>query len=105
MTTTVRHIYAGMVGLCIAVVAVFVDPASAAEGWKAGVSRVVITPDRPLWMSGYAARTKPAEGKLHDLWAKALAIEDAQGRRGVVITLDLCGIDRQFCRGRVCERS
>jgi hypothetical protein len=53
-------------------------------------------------MSGYAARTQPAEGKLHDLWAKALAIEDAHGRCGVMITLDLCGIDRKFAAG-VCD--
>ncbi len=68
----------------------------AADGWKAGTGRVIITPEQPMWMSGYAARTKPAEGKLHDLWAKALALQDHQGQRAVIITLDLCGIDRQF---------
>jgi hypothetical protein len=66
------------------------------EQWKAAAARAVITPDQPMWMAGYAARNRPAEGKLHDLWVKALALEDAQGRRAVVITLDLCGIDRQF---------
>jgi hypothetical protein len=49
-----------------------------------------------MWMAGYAARTRPAEGKLHDLWAKALALEDSKGRRAVLVTLDLCGIDRQL---------
>src|SRR5688572_410894 len=43
-----------------------------ASTWKAGVATVVITPDGPMWMAGYAARDKPAEGKLHDLKAKAL---------------------------------
>lgn len=76
--------------------------AAAADGWKAGVARAVITPDQPMWMSGYAVRTKPSEGKLHDLWAKALALEDARGRRAIVVTLDLCGIDRDFMT-RVCE--
>jgi hypothetical protein len=71
-------------------------PGARAEGWKAATARAVITPAKPMWMSGYAARTKPAEGKLHDLWAKALAVEDSAGHRAVVITLDLCGIDRQF---------
>jgi predicted neutral ceramidase superfamily lipid hydrolase len=65
-----------------------------AAGWKAGVARALITPDRPMWMAGYASRTKPAEGKLHDLWVKALALEDASGKRAVLVTLDLCGIDR-----------
>lgn len=74
----------------------------AADGWKAGVGRVVITPEKPMWMAGYAARNRPAEGKLHDLCAKALALEDSQGRRAVVVTLDLCGIDREFTNG-VCE--
>lgn len=65
-----------------------------APTWKAGVAKTVITPEQYMWMSGYAARTKPAEGKLHELWAKALVLEDPTGRRGVVLTLDLVGIDR-----------
>ena len=31
-------------------------------------------------MAGYAARTKPSEGAVHDLWAKALALEDPSGQ-------------------------
>src|SRR5262245_30496614 len=65
-----------------------------AKTWKAGVAKVVITPEKPMWMSGYASRTKPAEGTLTELWAKALALEDAGGKRGVLITMDLVGIDR-----------
>ena len=40
------------------------SPALAADAptWKAGFAAVVITPTKPMWMSGYAARTKPAEG-------------------------------------------
>jgi hypothetical protein len=68
--------------------------AEPAAGWKAGVARVNITPDHLMWMSGYASRTKPAEGKLHDLWAKALALEDPAGKRCVLVTIDLVGIDR-----------
>src|SRR5687768_7596774 len=69
-------------------------PDARAAGWKAGVARAVITPDRPMWMAGYASRTKPAEGKLNELWVKALALEDASGKRAVLVTLDLCGVDR-----------
>src|SRR5262245_8050858 len=38
-------------------------PCPAAD-WKAGAARVKITPERPMWMSGYASRTGPAEGTL-----------------------------------------
>ena len=49
--------------------------ASAVPGWR-GTAKVAITPKEPMWMSGYASRTKPSEGAVHDLWAKALAIKD-----------------------------
>ncbi|QDV33759.1 neutral/alkaline non-lysosomal ceramidase N-terminal domain-containing protein [Tautonia plasticadhaerens] len=68
-------------------------------GWKAGLAKVVITPERPMWMAGYGNRTAPSEGTLHDIWAKALALEDAEETRGLLITLDLCGIDRDFSMG------
>ncbi|SKB61584.1 neutral/alkaline non-lysosomal ceramidase N-terminal domain-containing protein [Dyadobacter psychrophilus] len=66
------------------------------KGWKAGVSRVVITPENPMWMAGFAARTKPSDGKLHDLWAKALALEDANGKQAVLITTDLLGMPKNM---------
>src|SRR4051812_42889867 len=72
-------------------------PASAfAEGWKAGTARVAITPKGPMWMAGYASREKPSEGAVHDLWAKALVLEDPAGRKAALVTLDLCGIDREL---------
>ncbi|MBI3865617.1 MAG: neutral/alkaline non-lysosomal ceramidase N-terminal domain-containing protein [Planctomycetia bacterium] len=65
-----------------------------AAGWKAGVASVVVTPDESTWMAGYASRDKPAEGKAHDLFAKALAVQDAGGTRLVIVTTDLIGIPR-----------
>ncbi len=64
--------------------------------WKAGVAAVAITPDESMWMAGYAARDKPSEGKVHDLHAKALAVEDASGTRLVIVTTDLIGIPREL---------
>jgi len=64
--------------------------------WKAGVATVVITPEHSLWMAGYAARKKPSEGKVQELFAKALALEDATGTRLVIVTLDLIGIPRSM---------
>lgn len=47
--------------------------------WKAGVASVKITPEKAMWMAGYAARNRPAEGKETDLYGKALAIEENTG--------------------------
>ncbi|MBY0515145.1 MAG: neutral/alkaline non-lysosomal ceramidase N-terminal domain-containing protein [Gemmataceae bacterium] len=70
-------------------------PAFAADpAFKAGVAARVITPAEPVWMAGYAARTKPAEGTEHDLYAKALVVQDAAGKRLVLVTTDLIGIPR-----------
>jgi hypothetical protein len=54
-------------------------------------------------MAGYASRNRPAEGKLHDLWIKALALEDAAGNRAVVVTADHLGMPRGMYR-RVCAK-
>lgn len=64
---------------------------AAGSEWKAGVAQVVITPQKPLWMAGYAARTQPSEGSYQDLHAKALALEDHAGHRAVLVTSDLLG--------------
>ena len=80
-----------------------VCPTSARAQWQAGVAQVEITPKQPVWMSGYAARDRPAEGKLHDLHAKALALDDGQGHKAVLVTMDLCGIDRDLAV-RTCDR-
>jgi hypothetical protein len=68
-------------------------PALAAD-FQAGVGRVKITPPPSFWMSGYAARTHPSEGVYQDLWAKALALRDAEGHSAVLVTTDLIGLPR-----------
>lgn len=62
--------------------------------WKAGLAVIEVTPTEPLWMAGYASRTKPSEGVTNPLFAKALAVEDERGTRLVLVTLDLIGIPR-----------
>src|SRR5262245_23174575 len=79
---------------CVALFCTLAASAAAAD-WKAGAAKVNITPKEFMWMSGYGARDRPAEGKLTNLWAKALALEDPQGNRVVLISLDLVGIDRE----------
>ncbi len=81
-----------------------------ANALQIGLARVCITPKQPLWLHGYAGkpRFRPFEGKLNDLYAKAMAIEDAAGQRAVLITVDLCVIREPEARAlfaRLTERT
>jgi hypothetical protein len=67
-----------------------------AAGWQAGVAQVDITPDGPVYMSGYAARKTPSEGVDLPLRAKALALRDGHGNTILWITADVIGFDREF---------
>ena len=80
----------------IATVIVLVVPATSQAQWQAGVAKESITPKQPMWMSGYASRNHAAEGTLHDLWAKALVIQDPAGEKLVMVSLDLVGIGREL---------
>jgi hypothetical protein len=64
------------------------------EGWRAGVSKVAITPAQAMPMAGFASRTHNSEGMIHDLWAKALVLEDSAGKRAVMISSDLLGFPK-----------
>ncbi|MBW3596426.1 MAG: neutral/alkaline non-lysosomal ceramidase N-terminal domain-containing protein [Planctomycetes bacterium] len=89
--------------LLFALIVLSTDAALAEDSWKAGAAAVVITPPEPMWMSGYAGRDHAAEGKLTDLWTKALVLEDAEDRRVVLVTLDLVGIGRELSQS-ICRR-
>jgi neutral ceramidase len=67
-----------------------------AADYKAGIGRIIITPEKPIYMSGYGGRDHPSEGVIHDLWAKALAIEDRKGARVVIVSTDLIGLPRSI---------
>ncbi len=68
----------------------------------AGVAKISITPQQPMWMSGYASRTKPADGTLHEIWAKALVLQDPHGHQLVLVSLDLVGIGSEISR-QICD--
>ncbi len=72
--------------------------------WKVGVAVAKVTPQKMLFMAGYASRKTPAVGKVQDLFAKALALQDEQGNRLVFVTLDLIGVP-QLLRHAVAERA
>lgn len=63
--------------------------------WKAGIAKAVITPEKPVWLAGYGTK-RPPDGKLHDLWMKALALEDDAGRRAVLVTSDFQGVPKSM---------
>ncbi len=71
-------------------------PALRAAEFRAGVARIEITPPVPFWLSGYAARTNPAPTVRTPLWAKALALADADGTRAVIVTTDLIGLPAEI---------
>lgn len=74
-----------------------------AADFKAGVARTIITPPLPFWLTGYAARTNAAPTTRNDLAAKALALQDDQGGRVVIVTTDLIGLPREVSEA-VAER-
>lgn len=64
---------------------------SAGPGLHAGASKVKITPQHPGWMTGYGNRNHIADGTQTDLWVRALVLEDAAGKRLVLVTADILG--------------
>lgn len=71
-------------------------PDAARAGWSAGVAQGLITPAEPMPMSGFAGRENPAEGKLHDLWVKAVALADPNGKTALLLTADVVGVPKSL---------
>jgi len=69
------------------------DKAAPIGQWSVGVSRAVITPEKSVWLAGYGSKRAP-DGKLHDLWMKALALRDVGGQTAVLITSDFQGVPK-----------
>jgi hypothetical protein len=69
-----------------------------AQEFRAGTAKVKITPDELGWLGGYGHRNKPAEGVAADLWARALALEDKRGQRGVLVSADIHIFPRRLHR-------
>ena len=87
----------------------FAPPSPAAEAeWSAGAASVKITPEKPVALAGYAARTKPFEKIDQDLYARAMSLKDVQGRRAVLVTLDICILPADVAepvRARIAEKA
>ena len=64
------------------------------KGYEAGVERIDITPEKPIYLSGYGSRKHPSTGVRTRLWAKALAIRDERNQGVIIVTTDLIGLPR-----------
>src|SRR5687767_13233897 len=92
-----------VIGLVAVIVTVAGVPRASAQavapprtGWSAGVARVTVTPREPIFMKGYASRTRPSEGVRQDLFVKALALRDGTGAVSVLVTSDLHSYTRRM---------
>jgi len=83
-------------GFCVLFVSFVLCIGSAEEVWKAGVAVCDITPPTGLWLAGYAMRDRPAEGTIHPLWVKALALQDFQGKTVVIVSSDILGFTAEM---------
>ena len=61
--------------------------------WQIGIAKALITPQNDVWLAGYG-RKRVAYGKIHDLWAKVIALKDASGKRVVMVTTDHMGMSK-----------
>ncbi|MCE5311103.1 MAG: neutral/alkaline non-lysosomal ceramidase N-terminal domain-containing protein [Acidobacteriales bacterium] len=77
--------------LFLAAVAAF-----AQADWKAGAAKLTITPNEPIRMAGFGFRERPSEGIRQDIYVRALALQDANAKTSVLVTLDLTTVERQM---------
>ena len=77
--------------LALALLLIASPPAEA--GWKAGLAKSDLTPRADVWLAGYGSRRVATE-IIHPLWMKALALDDGQGHRVVLITSDFQGVPK-----------
>jgi hypothetical protein len=80
-----------------------VHAADGTENWQAGLARAKITPEKPVPLAGFGDRvTRPFEAVEQDIYAKALALQDSQGGRALLLTLDLVTLDPSWVEP-ICE--
>ena len=58
-----------------------------------GYADMEITPKRPVYLDGFAARSEPSVGVRDPLYAKALMLKDAFGTECLILVFDVLGFD------------
>lgn len=69
--------------------------------YRAGVAKIDITPPLPVRLSGYPARLAPASELEGRLYARALALKDAEGVVSVLLSAESIGLPAAV-RSKVC---
>ncbi len=60
-----------------------------------GIGTADITPDHPVYLTGYASRTQKSRGVTAPILVQALLMEQSPGRKRILLlTYDLLGLDR-----------
>ncbi|HTL28687.1 MAG TPA: neutral/alkaline non-lysosomal ceramidase N-terminal domain-containing protein, partial [Tepidisphaeraceae bacterium] len=62
--------------------------------FKAGAAKAIITPTEPMWLAGWAVRKEPSRGTISELFCRALTIEDANGTKLVIVSVDLIALPK-----------
>jgi neutral ceramidase len=69
--------------------------------WRVGLARTCVTPEGPIPLCGY--NPDLSEGVLDDLFAKAIAFDDGERGRALLVTADLLFFRQPFAEA-LCER-
>jgi neutral ceramidase len=64
--------------------------------WKAGASKVDITPRSPAYMMGYGNRLHKHDAVLAPIFCRGCALEDEAGTKCVQLSLELLGVSNEI---------
>ncbi len=56
-----------------------------------GFAKVEITPEKPIRLSGYGSRRVPSEGVDEKLFVRAMAVQDEQDRKRILVSVESIG--------------
>ena len=84
----IRFLLSGVI--CLSPAVAFSETQSAM--YSVGVSKIDITPDYPIRLTGYASRQKESEGVAQRLYARALAFGSDYEKPAILVTVENCGV-------------
>src|SRR5687767_8970269 len=76
---------------------------SSKASWKAGLSKMDITPSEPIWLAGWGFRNQRSKGVSQKIWVKSLALQSGNEPPCVWVTADILGFSRKMTQA-IAER-